>query len=356
MSKRVDGRAAVCRIGALFLLPAALLMASVSFDGRSGRAMAQDTQALINKIDRLQKELQTLQRAVYTGEGADSGAALSTGGTGSASGAAPGSLSKTQAARIEVRLNQFESAMQGLTGQLEDINFSVQNLTARMDRLVADVDQRLQRLEGAGGVAQFDDGDSFQSAQSTGGSSNLGQQNSGSASGASAAAGAASIGVISQSDVDSYNQSRSSGQVVSSGDGTQTAYALPGQTAREQYQHAFSLLQQRDFDQAELALSAFLNQHPEDPLAGNAKYWLGETYYVREDFERAAVTFAEAYQEFPNSSKAPDNLLKLGMSLAALGSTDDACGTQQELLVRYPGASRTILQRAERERSRLGCP
>ena len=105
-----------------------------------------------------------------------------------------------------------------------------------------------------------------------------------------------------------------------------------------------------------MALRAFINQHPDNPLAGNAKYWLGETYYVRQDFQQAAVTFAEAYQEFPNNSKAPDNLLKLGMSLAALGRKSDACGTYAEVLKRYPEAAVTVTRRTKQERQRLTCP
>ena len=91
-------------------------------------------------------------------------------------------------------------------------------------------------------------------------------------------------------------------------------------------------------------------------MAGNAKYWLGETFYVRQDYQQAAITFAEAYQEYPNSGKAPDNRLKLGMSRAALDSQNDACGTFAELLKRYPQAAATILQRAKQERQRLSCP
>ncbi len=84
-------------------------------------------------------------------------------------------------------------------------------------------------------------------------------------------------------------------------------------------------------------------------------YWLGETYYVRGDYQKAAVAFAEGFQTYPDSAKAPDNLLKLGMSLASLGSTQAACGTFTVLLDRYADAPATILSRAQRESQRLGC-
>jgi tol-pal system protein YbgF len=134
------------------------------------------------------------------------------------------------------------------------------------------------------------------------------------------------------------------------------AYTLVGTTPEEQYKYAFGLLSQANYGEAELALRSFVDQNPNDRLAGNAKYWLGETFYVRQDYQQAAVTFAEAYQEYPGSAKAPDNLLKLGMSLSALGSQSDACGTFVELLKRYPEAAVTILQRAKQERQRLSCP
>ena len=78
------------------------------------------------------------------------------------------------------------------------------------------------------------------------------------------------------------------------------------------------------------------SERPQDYLAGNAQYWMGETYYVRGRYQDAAVTFAEGYQKYPTNSKAPDNLLKLGMSLGQLGKKADACvafaqGFEQEI-------------------------
>ena len=115
------------------------------------------------------------------------------------------------------------------------------------------------------------------------------------------------------------------------------------------------MLRQANYGEAEQALKAFLDRHPDHPLAGNAMYWLGETYYVRADYQRAAVTFAQGFQTYPDSQKAADNLLKLGMSLAQLKKKQDACGTFSEVAKRYPNAAANILQRAKRERERLGC-
>ena len=131
--------------------------------------------------------------------------------------------------------------------------------------------------------------------------------------------------------------------------------ALPAGTPQEQYDYAFNVLRQADYVRAETALRMFLEANPTDTLAGNAQYWLGETFYVRGDFEQAAVEFLSGYQTFPNSNKAPDNLLKLGLSMARLGQTDGACTALSRLATEYPEANDTIRRRAQTERARLTC-
>jgi tol-pal system protein YbgF len=124
---------------------------------------------------------------------------------------------------------------------------------------------------------------------------------------------------------------------------------------QESYDAAYRQLSGRDFANAEAGFKDFLTRFPQSPRAGNAAYWLGETYYVRQDMEQAAVAFAQAYQQYPQSEKAPDSLLKMGMSLGALGRTQEACVTYGELLKRYPQAPQTIRGRAERESQTLRC-
>jgi len=135
-----------------------------------------------------------------------------------------------------------------------------------------------------------------------------------------------------------------------------TAAQLPPGTPEEQYSFARNFLIRRDFASAETALRGFLQANPEHVLAGNAQYWLGETFYVRGNYTQAARTFAEAYRLYPASGKMPSSLLKLGMSLARLNRTEDACTTFAKLATDYPGAPSNVLQRADREHSQLDCP
>lgn len=311
-------------------------------------AQSSNDQALIEQVKRLQRELSTLQLYVYRGEKPpDSAIAEIYGGTGG--------VDKTQAARIDLRLSQLESEMRALTGQLEEQSFRIDRMGKRLDKLVADVDARLRNLE------QRTGGRPVASDAGLGGSQvgQVGQAGEGGQPGTLGTVSEDAIAAVRSGDPVQPGTAVSSTGVVSSsatGQSTQNAYALAGGTAEDQYSQAFSLLSQANYDQAEQALQAFLQQHPNHRLAGNAKYWLGETHYVRGQYQDAAVAFAEGYQTYPNSSKAPDNLLKLGKSLSALGETNDACGTYGELLRRFPSAAPTILKQADQERRRLACP
>ena len=131
--------------------------------------------------------------------------------------------------------------------------------------------------------------------------------------------------------------------------------SLPDGTPKEKYEYAFSFLTRNDFAGAEVALRDFLTRHPDDPLAGNAQYWLGETYYVRGDYKQAAVEFMSGYRKYPRSNKGPDNLLKLGMSMASLGQMQGACTALGRIARDYAEAPQQIRRTADTQRTNLKC-
>lgn len=135
----------------------------------------------------------------------------------------------------------------------------------------------------------------------------------------------------------------------------QQAAIAPSADARAAYDAAYNQLLQRDFKSAEAGFRNFLVRHPSDALAGNAQYWLGETYYVRGQFRQAADSFLTGYKKYKSGDKAPANLLKLGMALHQLGEKDSACATFEELTTKFPRAPAHIKQRAASERQRSGC-
>lgn len=131
--------------------------------------------------------------------------------------------------------------------------------------------------------------------------------------------------------------------------------ALPEGTPKQQYDYAFDFLKRQDYARAEAAFREFMKRYPKDALAGNAQYWLGETYYVRNDLQKSVIEFMNGYQNYPKSNKAPDNLLKLGMSLSRLGQTKEACTALGRLTKEYPDAGEQIRRSAQQERQRLKC-
>jgi tol-pal system protein YbgF len=330
-----------------------VIAATSSLSVAPAMAQSSDVQPLVNTINRLERQLQALERTVYRGGPRPAGASgTSAGSTGVAPPAA--------VSQLQLKTSQLEEQMRGLTGQIEEIGFKVNQISARLDRLVADVDFRLRALEGTGGQPNAATGAPAPDLRTPPAANNIASNQS------SRATTAGSLGTVSQSQLDAARARLKTPagnatdpapqpapqQANASPSGT---VALPEGSPEDRYNYARSFLMRRDFPGAEQALRAFVETYPDNELTGAAQYWLGETYSVRNDFGTAARTFAGGFQRYPDSNKAPDNLLKLGMSLAALERTEDACITLGKLASEYPKSSASIKQRAQSERTRLQC-
>lgn len=124
---------------------------------------------------------------------------------------------------------------------------------------------------------------------------------------------------------------------------------------KEIYDAGVELIRTGKYQEAQKKFEEFLTVAPQDALAGNAKYWLGESYYARGDYTSAAVIFAQGFKEYPKSVKAPDNLLKLGISMQALKKKNEACTAFTSIKKEFPKADRKILDKAAGEAKKLGC-
>jgi tol-pal system protein YbgF len=102
------------------------------------------------------------------------------------------------------------------------------------------------------------------------------------------------------------------------------------------YGRAFDALKAANYPEAISGMSGFVTQFPTHPLADNAQYWLGQTYYVTRDYAKAIDAFTALGSRSPDSSKAPDALLKKGLSELSLGRNDAARASFNEVLRRYP--------------------
>jgi tol-pal system protein YbgF len=121
------------------------------------------------------------------------------------------------------------------------------------------------------------------------------------------------------------------------------------------YERAYGYLLQKDYGTAEQTFEEFLKRNPTHHLAGNAQYWLGETFYVRGQYRPAAAAFLKGYQEYAKSQKAGECLLKLAMSLQRLGQKDAACSSYSEFATKFPNPPAHIKSLAVAERKRSGC-
>jgi tol-pal system protein YbgF len=133
------------------------------------------------------------------------------------------------------------------------------------------------------------------------------------------------------------------------------ASLLPAGTPSERYKHAFQYLRKRDYKKAEAALLEFIDAHAEDPLAANANYWLGKTFYTRGLYDKAAEIFITGYEKYSTSPKTADSLLGLGFSLVRLKRPEDACLAFGQLLNEFPQLASSTKKKAITESKRIGC-
>jgi tol-pal system protein YbgF len=328
-----------------------------------GLAIGLASAARADEVDDLRAELEQLKQQVLYLQNQIPGASAGGGGGGNF------------AAQQQVQSQQFQQQLTELTGQIERVELKVNDVAAQLERMQKDTEYRLGVLEGGGtagaagmglmagaGDGTIPAGDASQQQQAQQQQAQQQQVQAQDQSQTQAPTGQPGVlGTLSAAQAAKLPQAPAgAAEAAAQRAGQQTAMpnaavVLPGATPREQYEYATNLIQRGQYDQAEIALKSFIQQHPKDELTGNAQYWLGETYYVRNDFKSAAVAFAEGYQKYPDSQKAADNLLKLGMALGQQGQKENACVALRQLEKRYPDASANVKDRAVRAKKNYSC-
>lgn len=282
-----------------------------------------DANQLLSRIEGLEKDLRDLQREYYQ----NSGNVLAT-----AQSSDDGSVNESTAARMSIRLNELENALRTLRGLVEESNHRSLQVASRFDRMSQDVEYRLGALEQEAGLSAFSSTPSGNPPSQTAAQPNI--------------TAAPTVGDVELS---------TPAPLPSGTLGTVPVASL-GDTPEQKFKTAHDLLFRGDYQGGEVAFRAFLDQHPDDPLAGKAQFWLGESYYARRNYRDAAQTYLAGIKQYPRSEKAPDSLLKLGLSLINLGDVKDGCGVLSSIRDEYPKASRIILDTAKRERNKASCP
>ncbi|MBE0532056.1 MAG: tol-pal system protein YbgF [Rhodospirillales bacterium] len=342
-------------------LASALFLAAVPANSQQT-----DLKPLLDRLQRLERDIQTMN--IQMSRGGMAPPPLSGSLASSPDMSMGGAADQPGIARLEVRLTALESEVRAVTGRVEETGHQIDQINQRLEKLIGDMDFRLSQLE-RGGPEMRGQAPGTQPRPATegpqAGTSAVTPPPPGQmARSDSAAPGLAPppgvLGTLPRQDAERAGQSAAAPPAGGASQApAQSAAArvgaLPAGSPKEQYDHAFGLLRQARYDEAESALRAFLDAHPKDPLAGNANYWLGESFYVRADYVRAAEVFLEGYQREPKGTKAADTLLKLGMSLSNLDKKREACAAFDKLTKEFPSAPSTIQQVVSRERQKNAC-
>jgi tol-pal system protein YbgF len=313
-------------VGASHGLAIALVTAMAASLWWSAPAAAQDTQSLINRIDRLERDIQSMSRQVYSGGAPKGGAAPSSSGGGSVP-------SGDYATRLEDRISTLEGQITQMTGTVETLLHSNSELTARIERMSKDNEMRFKEMEG-GGAAPRAAAQSNEAPQTASRDGNL--------------------GTLNPRDL----AAPPSGSKGGGAPEPQQRASLPAGSPQQQYDYAYGLLgkarSDADYANAAQAFKDFLEKNPNGPLASAARYWMGQSYFIAKDYQTAASIFLDGYQKDQKGQKAPDTLLKLGMSLTYLDKKREACATFDKLTKDFPGPAKEF-KTLPNERKRAGC-
>jgi len=328
--------------------PSTMLLVLLSMAAAVPVARAQDASTQ-ERLDRLERDLSMLQRQVYRGTGGE---------------APPGAESgSATAVDLQVRMDRLEQQMRDLTGRVEDDANQVQQLRQRLEQVNSDIDVRLGQGQGqdAGAVPPpRASADALARAEPPPIAEPAALTPYGRPPPPPPPPGYGTLtppGYESATDTPYPGAMQPPPRVASAGDALRPPGpdAMPSRSTSAQYNSAFGLLRKADYPAAEEALRGFIRQHPSDPLAGNAQYWLGESLYARGRYTEAAAAFADGYKRYPRGPKAADGLLQLGMSLARADQKHNACIALMQLDRDFPHPGNAVRDRATQEKKKLGC-
>jgi tol-pal system protein YbgF len=260
--------------------------------------------SIVDRMNRMERDMNLLQQNVYRGGGTPGNynQPATTGHAAPMSG---------DTARLEVRLTQLEEQMRGLTGTVEEIQFAQRRLDDKFKALSEELAYQQQQQAQAAVQAQA---------------------------------------TPAQPVVPAYPNA-----MVTTPATTQPTAKPSDGDAVSLYNKAYTQLNAANYPESIATFQQFMQSYPSNPLVGNAYYWMGEAHYAQKDYAKAADAFGQGYKKLPTGPKAPDNLLRLGMTLGVSSKTREACVVLSQLLKKHPDAAENIRQQATKEQTRLGC-
>ncbi|NCW36933.1 MAG: tol-pal system protein YbgF [Proteobacteria bacterium] len=299
-----------------------------------------DNHNIYETLELIQKDLKTLERAIYSGS-------IEVKASTSSSDIILDSNSEDVLTRHLLKLSEIETQFRELTNRFEEINFKLDKLSNRLSKVQADNQIRFQDIENA---LISEDGSKKLTLKPE---NNEEQILPGSSQ-------PQDLGTISYKD----NATQETSQKIQSVETTASIVTevfqaeekiLPNDTPEKQYEFATSFLKVGDYPTAERAFREFVLSNPENELAGNAQYWYAETFRIRQLYTDAASAYLEGYQKYPKGEKAPINLLKLGVSMVQIGEKDQGCKMINGVEKQYPQANQSVIQKAKYESKKFEC-
>ena len=248
--------------------------------------------SISDQIQVITKDLKTLEKAVYQKSDIASTPVKADG------------LNEDILTKHLLKLNEIENQFRELTNKFEEVNFKLDKLSTRVTKIQSDTQLRFSDLE-SGSISKT------QKTQKT--QANL--------------PGTSKPKILEQTRISNVKSSKQ--QTINSVKRSNCNYTrsrkervlLPNKP-QEQYEFAVSFMKIGDYETAEFALKEFIDKNKDHDLAGSAQYWYGETFRIRQLYSDAATAYLDGYQNYPKSKKAPDNLLKLGITMVQLGEKE----------------------------------
>ena len=311
-----------------FLIFSIILLLSFSFLKAEEEEIL--IQAVADQIQVLTKDLKTLEKAVYNKSDIIKSSNTST--------IQSDGLNEDILTKHLLKLNEIEDQFRELTNKFEEVNFKLDKLSSRVTKIQSDNQLRFSDLENVNPEIK-----NKKTKKNLPGSSQP------------ADFGANPGYSVSSLPKKQETSSIESAQTVILEEPEKKESLLPNKPPKEQYEFAVSFMKIGDYETAEFALKEFIEKNKGDDLAGNAQYWYGETFRIRQLYSDAATAYLDGYQNYPKSKKAPDNLLKLGITMVQLGEKDQGCKMISGVKKEYPKASKSVLQKAQYEQKKFKC-
>lgn len=291
---------------------------------------------LIDRLDRLERDLNVMQKQFYK-----------TGSTSSNKFSRSSNIPQESGnSEIESRVLLIEEQMRDLNGRIEEAQFVSKQVLEKLDQINKDIDFRLSQMEKSGNIKTDKDGieqitDSINDEK-------------------------LDIDKSKKEVPTDFSKSTPLNEQIKKPDNKGNIKTkeieepldkkeMETSQRKAQYEAIIEKIKANNLDEAQNKLEEFISKNGDDPLVGNAYYWLGEVHFSKKQYEKAAIKYLKGYKQFAKGKRAPDSLYKLSVSLGNLKKINEACNTLDKLFDRFPDMQTNIRNGAQKQYKQLGC-